>query len=117
MSQNTLELLLFALLLGLAVLIWCGVYVRRQIRAYSDKLRQVKSGTLPAAELPLQSRGLEPLASVIHDLAEENDQRVASLQAEKGRLAAVLDQMTDGVLIAFAERGKTPQPGEIFVAS
>ena len=99
MSQNTLVLLIVLLLLGLAALIWHEVDTRRQIRSFSALLRQVQTGELPPAELPYQLPGLGPLAPQIHDLLEGERARLTTLQADSGRRAAVLDQMTDGVLI------------------
>ncbi len=99
MSQNLLIILLIALLAALGFLAWYLIFSRRQIQSYSEKLGQIQSGKLPPGEIPFRVRGLGQLGPQLHDMILEEQDQITSLQAEKGKLAAVLDQMTDGVLI------------------
>jgi two-component system phosphate regulon sensor histidine kinase PhoR len=99
MSQNLLIILLIALLAGLGFMACYLIDSRRQIRSYSEKLRQIQSGKLSPGEIPFRVRGFGPLGPQLHDFILEEQNQITALQAEKSRLAAVFDQMTDGVLI------------------
>ncbi len=91
---------MFVLLAAVGFLIWYLIDSRRQIKSYSEKLKKIQSGNHPSVEIPYRVRGLGKLGPQLHDLLREVQEQIESLKAEKGRLAAVLDQMTDGVLIA-----------------
>jgi len=100
MNSNLLGFLLILLSLGLGYFIWRELDTRRNIRKYSSKLQQVAARTLPAEEVPYQIRGLYELPGVIHDVILADQAKIQALETERARLAAVLEQMTDGVLIA-----------------
>jgi len=100
MNSNLLGFLLILLSLGLGYFIWQEFDTRRNIRKYSSKLQQAATGTLPAEEVPYQIRGLHSLPAVIHEVILADQTKIQTLETERARLAAVLEQMTDGVLIA-----------------
>jgi two-component system, OmpR family, phosphate regulon sensor histidine kinase PhoR len=100
MSANLITFLSILAVIILAYFIWHEIDSRAAIQKYSKKLQQVQSGTLAPQEIPFRVRGLHQLPAVIHDLLEENAQKIQALETERARLAAVFDQMTDGVLIA-----------------
>jgi two-component system phosphate regulon sensor histidine kinase PhoR len=54
-------------------------------------------------DLPGDQKGLEDLSNAVKTLAIEEQERTLGLNAERARLATVLEQMTDGVLIADTE--------------
>jgi two-component system phosphate regulon sensor histidine kinase PhoR len=84
-------------------LIWVGYLyfrLRRRMRDYSAVIWQASRGEIPATTLPLDVPQIETLSSAIHDLGDSLTQKNVTLDAERARLAAILDQMTDGVLIA-----------------
>ena len=99
MSQNLLIILLIALLAGLGF--WPGILSIPDDR--SDPIPKNSARSNPAklspGEIPFRVRGLGQLGPQLHDFILEEQNQITSLQAEKSRLAAVLDQMTDGVLI------------------
>jgi two-component system phosphate regulon sensor histidine kinase PhoR len=99
MSQNLLIFLLIVLLASLFFLAWYLIDSQRQIRSFSEKIHQIQSGNLSPGDIPYRVRGLGQLGPQLHDFILEAQSQIASLQAEKSRLAAVFDQMTDGVLI------------------
>ena len=100
MDQNLLTLFLILFGTATAFLAWREFDRRRMIRKYADKIRELRSGAGTAEDIPYQVRSLGGLGPVLHDFISESQHRIQSLEKEKGRLAAVLDQMTDGVLIA-----------------
>jgi two-component system phosphate regulon sensor histidine kinase PhoR len=63
-------------------------------------LKKLASGELPPEEIPFRVRGLNPLPGIIHDLVLLEHVQIQELETERARLAAMLDQMTDGVMIA-----------------
>lgn len=92
--------LLFAfglLLLALAFISWRYIDLRRELRAYSLEIRRAAADGRP---LPEDQKGLEELASAFHAVVGASAAQLSALHADHSRLAAVLDQMTDGVLIA-----------------
>jgi two-component system phosphate regulon sensor histidine kinase PhoR len=70
------------------------MHTARQVHSLADE------PNAPGA--PADTRGLEELASAVSSLIARFNFRLSALDAERARLAAVLDQMTDGVLIANA---------------
>lgn len=92
------SLLVIALFLG-----WRHQRLRRRMDAYVRAIRRVADNALPASELPEDEKGLEELSNAVKTLALSQQVRVASLDAERAKLASVLEQMTDGVLIADAQ--------------
>jgi two-component system phosphate regulon sensor histidine kinase PhoR len=100
MNSTLLVFLLIIFALGLGYFIWREIVTRRNIRKYSSKLQQASSGTLPAEEVPYQIRGLYSLPAVIHEVILTDQKKIQSLETERARLSTMLDQMTDGVMIA-----------------
>jgi two-component system phosphate regulon sensor histidine kinase PhoR len=96
-----------ALLAALVVLLllatwfaWRYLILRRLLRDYASRIRGTATGQ---SIVPQDQAGLEDLSNAVASLAAAFELRRSALDAERARLAAVLDQMTDGVLIADAE--------------
>ena len=89
---------LVIVLLAAGVFAWLYIRLRRRIAFYTRALREA-----PPLTLPMAVGELESLSLVVRSLVGDFNQRLDTLQQEEDRLAAVLDQMTDGVLIADAE--------------
>jgi len=104
--ESTAYLLLFALILSLATLAWVAfryVSIRRRLREYNHILRQAAEGNESVLSLPSNVKELENLSNVVKALVASLNAQLASVDSNRARLAAVLDQMTDGVLIASEE--------------
>jgi len=104
--ESTVYLLLFALVLSLATLAWVAfryVSVRRRLREYNQILRQTAEGNQSVLSLPSNVKDLEHLSNVVKALVTSLNAQLSSVDSNRARLAAVLDQMTDGVLIASEE--------------
>jgi two-component system phosphate regulon sensor histidine kinase PhoR len=87
------------LLITLVLVTWRYVDLRRALREYARRIRRAASDRGP---LPDELRGLEDLGSALHSLVSNFGFELSALNAEHSRLAAALEQMTDGVLIADA---------------
>jgi len=77
----------------IALLAWRYLRLRGRLGRYARALRQN-----PLSEAQ-DSGELEALANAIHSLRSSFSDRLADVEEERARLAAVLDQMTDGVLM------------------
>lgn len=100
----------------LAAAAWLGwryFRLRRRLDAYARTIRRAADGGLALTDLP------EDLSNAVKNLALAERVRTSGLNAERARLAAVLEQMTDGVLIADAEgriQFANPPAGKLFEA-
>lgn len=96
-------LLIGVLLITILWISWRYISLRRAIDSYTRLLRRAiendKPTPEPALRLPTDVKNIESLSNAVYNLAETYDQRLAALEAERARLAAILDRMTDGVLI------------------
>ncbi|MFL7871284.1 MAG: sensor histidine kinase [Anaerolineales bacterium] len=102
----TISLLSFALILSLATLAWVAfryISLRRQLREYNRTLRQIADGNASALSLPSNLKDIESLSNVVKALVTSLEAQLSNVDANRARLAAVLDQMTDAVLIASEE--------------
>ena len=87
---------LLGLALGLcaaATILWRHLILRRGLRNLTD---QIKHGEEPSED----SRELGELASAINIQLSNFNHQLSTIHAENARLSAILDQLTDGVLIA-----------------
>jgi two-component system phosphate regulon sensor histidine kinase PhoR len=97
MSPLWIALFVLVVLAG-AWLAWRYIDLRRQVDAYTRAVVGRRQ-----ASLPLASGALEDLSIAVNSMAQDFTVQLARLNEDHDRLAAVLDQMTDGVLIADAE--------------
>jgi two-component system phosphate regulon sensor histidine kinase PhoR len=106
--DTTIFFLSLALILSLATLVWVAfryISLRRQLREYNRILRQTANGSSSVPTLPSNVEELENLSNVVKALVTSLNAQLASVDSNRARLAAVLDQMTDAVLIA-SEAGR-----------
>lgn len=97
-------LILIALLL--IALIWVAqryISLRKSIDAYASLVSRATKADAPIRELPGNVPHFEGLSLAIHELAADLNEKLTTSETERSRLAAILDQMTDGVLIADAD--------------
>jgi two-component system phosphate regulon sensor histidine kinase PhoR len=96
--------LAFAALLAAALLwlAWRHARLRRRLGRYAAALRQAADADGSAARPGQDEPGLEELSNAVRALTAALQSRAANLEAERARLATVLEQMTDGVLIVDA---------------
>ncbi|MGD8406084.1 MAG: ATP-binding protein [Anaerolineales bacterium] len=104
--ELSVNFLLFVLIISLATLAWVAfryLTLRSQLRKYNKILRQAADGNISVRELPSNVKDLERLSNVVKGLVTSLNSQLSNIDANRARLAAVLDQMTDAVLIASAE--------------
>jgi two-component system phosphate regulon sensor histidine kinase PhoR len=102
------------LLLLAAWFAWRYYKLRRDLNEYAKTIRQNPEN--PSTEI----KELENLSSAIASLISTFNLQHATLESERARLAAVLEQMTDGVLIADAQgvvQFANPAAGKLFQTS
>ena len=95
--------LILILLVALVWLGWRYISLRRQLNQYSHNLRNAAEGELAPQALPEDVQGLEELSNAVKNLLSNFNFQLATSDADRARLAAVLDQLTDGVIIANPE--------------
>jgi len=107
----------YAFILTMIVLIIAGWYawryytLRRNLNDYAKAIRQ-RHG-----ENSINGKELENLSSAVASLTAAFNLQHATLESERSRLATVLDQITDGVLIADAHgliQFANPAAGRLF---
>jgi len=96
-------LLFFAVILLGAALV--GVLLRRAdlkhaMHEYTAVLRRAGEGDAPVSALPADVPGLEELSNAVLALRTGFEFQLSTLESERARLATMLEQMTDAVLIA-----------------
>ncbi len=84
------------LLIACGVLAWRYLALRRDIRAMTEQIRRNDEPNESASELG-------DLASMFNSRLLTFNQQLSTLNIEHGKLSAILDQLTDAVLIADAD--------------
>ena len=84
-------ILLTLIALGFA---WKYYVLQRHLDEYSNSVRRQPT------HLPVEVMGLESLSNTVNWLVDNLNLQLSTINSERNRLATVLDQMTDGVLIA-----------------
>ncbi len=106
-----LVLALIAILIA-AWFAWRYYKLRRELDAYASRARELHTDT--------QVKELQNLSSALTSILTAFDSRNSNLESERARLATVLEQITDGVLIADAQgiiQFANPAAGRLFQTS
>jgi len=93
--MNYLSIFTIILFIIAAWFAWSYFKLRRDMDEYASHIR--------AENIITHKKELENLSSALTSLTSTFDARHSTLDSERARLATVLDQMTDGVLIADAQ--------------
>ena len=97
---------------------WRYFRLRRAVDVFSRCVRRAAESA-PPAELPLDVAGIEELSNAVGHLTATFNLRLSAVEAERAKLAGVLDRMTDGVLIVD-ENGRVtflnPAAKQLFAA-
>jgi two-component system phosphate regulon sensor histidine kinase PhoR len=102
MSTYFLIILLIISLATLGYFVYRYAALRRAQRDYAHTVRHAAEGDLPTLALPGDLKNIEDISNAVKSLVLFQQVQTNQLDAERSRLAAVLDQITDGVLIADA---------------
>jgi two-component system phosphate regulon sensor histidine kinase PhoR len=98
-----IDITVVILLVIAAWLGWSYFRLRRRLTIYAHTIRRLANNGLAVDDLPEYANDLEDLSNAVKTLLLRERERTASLEIERARLATVLEQMTDGVLIADSE--------------
>ena len=98
-----IAILLFVLFITTVGLGWRYFHLRRRLDSFARTIRRIVDNGISLTDLPEDERGLEGLSNAVKTLAIAEQKRTSALDEERARLAAVLEQMTDGVLIVDVE--------------
>ena len=107
--MNYLFIIALIFLLIASWFAWRYYKLRREMDDFAKQVRQ--------QNLNAESKELENLSGALSSLISTFNLQQATLESERARLAAVLDQMTDGVLIADAQgivQFANPAVGRLF---
>ena len=102
MNFLSISLILFLVLVA-AFFAWRYQQLRQTLDEYARRVRRAAEGDSPLSALPADVENLENISNAVLALNSAFDFQLTTLDAERARLAAVLDQMTDGVLIVDPE--------------
>jgi two-component system phosphate regulon sensor histidine kinase PhoR len=103
-SMNWLSFIPAVILaITLAWLGWRYFVLRRSLNRYEAVLHAVADAEKTVSDLPEDLPALEEFSNTVKTLALALSVRTSVVEAERARLAAVLERMTDGVLIADSE--------------
>jgi two-component system phosphate regulon sensor histidine kinase PhoR len=112
--MNTFSIVLWIVLFVIALwFAWRYFDLRRRLDTYANLIRQ-------QSNLHMDAKKLENLSSAVASLVSTFDAQHSTLDEERARLATVLDQITDGVLIADAQglvQFANPAAGRLFQTS
>src|SRR3972149_4615444 len=112
--MNTFSVISLIILFFIALwFAWRYFDLRRHLDNYANLIRQQN-------DLHIDDKELQNLSSAVTSLIATFDMRHSALDAERARLATVLDQITDGVLIADVQgliQFANPAAGRLFQTS
>ncbi len=110
--MNTVLIFTLIVLILLAIFfIWRYQNLKNELRTYARAIRQ------PSNQYSVEVKELEGLSSAVTSLISTFNLEHETLESERSRLATVLDQITDGVLIADAHgqiQFANPAAGRLF---
>jgi len=97
------SVILVALFLGLILSLVIYDYSLRPVEKLTIASQQMRLGNFHNLEFPENPQELSELSQAIKDMAQHLGMQIDALTSERAKLSAVLNQMTDGVLIADRE--------------
>ena len=94
---------LVLLLIALGWSLWRYFALRRALEVYTRAIQRLDAQAFAPTDLPIDFPAIEQLSNAIYSLAISQAERREAERAERDRLEATLNQMTDGVLIVDAQ--------------
>jgi two-component system, OmpR family, phosphate regulon sensor histidine kinase PhoR len=95
--------ILVALVIGLILAMIIQEHAIKPVENLIIAVQQMRSGNFYNLEFPDGSNELNDLSQSLKDMAQHLGDQIDALTSERAKLSAVLNQMTDGVLIADPE--------------
>jgi two-component system, OmpR family, phosphate regulon sensor histidine kinase PhoR len=95
--------ILVALITGLILAMLIQEHAIKPVENLVIAVQQMRSGNFHNLDFPDDSHELNELSQSLNDMAHHLGDQIDALTTERAKLSAVLNQMTDGVLIADPE--------------
>lgn len=86
-------------LLAILLAAWISGFTSRPIRQLTQAVRQVAAGELAEQAIPSSLDEVSQLTQAFNAMTSRLQEQFSVLETERGKLEAVLEKMTDGVLI------------------
>ena len=100
-------LTLGVILVSAAAMVFFSLILKERSRLPIEKLtiaaQEMSYGNFTQLEFPDDANKLEDLNQALQDIAQKVGRQISTLNNERGMLSAVLNQMTDGVIITDAQ--------------
>ncbi|HEX9028320.1 MAG TPA: ATP-binding protein [Anaerolineales bacterium] len=91
---------LLAMLIAVFLATWIASRTTQPLRELTEAARQISNGDLEGRIIPTTSDEVGQLTHAFNTMAEQLRSQIEALESERSKMAAVLQEMTDGVLIA-----------------
>jgi two-component system phosphate regulon sensor histidine kinase PhoR len=102
--QRTLILTtLVAALIAILLSTWIASRTTRPLRELTEAAEHLSAGDLQGHVLPVTSDEVGQLTQAFNNMAVQISSQIEALEAERGKIVAVLTEMTDGVIIVDAQ--------------
>ena len=95
--------ILVSLVIGVLIAMIVQDYARKPVERLTIATQQMSSGNFYHLEFPEAPQELSELSQSLEAMAQQLGDKIDTLTSERAKLSAVLNQMTDGVLIADPE--------------
>jgi two-component system, OmpR family, phosphate regulon sensor histidine kinase PhoR len=95
--------ILVALVIGLVLSMIIQEHAVKPVEDLIIAVQQMRSGNFHNLAFPAGANELQDLSQSLKDMAQQLGDQIDALTTERAKLSAVLNQMTDGVLIADPE--------------
>jgi two-component system, OmpR family, phosphate regulon sensor histidine kinase PhoR len=95
--------ILVALVIGLILAMIIQEHAVKPVEDLIIAVQQMRSGNFHNLAFPAGANELQDLSQSLKDMAQQLGDQIDALTTERAKLSAVLNQMTDGVLIADPE--------------
>lgn len=90
---------LVALALNILLAAWIASSTTRPIRQLTQAVQKLTAGEVEKSPIPVSADEVGKLTRAFNVMTTQLNQQIQSLQSERAKLSAVLQKMTDGVLI------------------
>jgi two-component system, OmpR family, phosphate regulon sensor histidine kinase PhoR len=103
LQRTLIATTLVATLIAILLATWIASRTTRPLRELTETVEHLSSGDFHSHLLPVTSYEVGQLTQAFNNMAVQLSSQIEDLEAERSKIAAVLVEMTDGVLIVDAQ--------------
>jgi len=103
LQRSMIGTTLVATLIAILLATWIASRTTQPLRELTEAAEHLSSGDLHGHLLPVTSDEVGQLTQAFNNMAVQLSSQIEDLEAERSKIAAVLAEMTDGVLIVDAQ--------------